>query len=195
MKKYFVKKLALVLAVAATVACVGCGNNKTEVSVATSNTEDSQNVAVEVVEENETAEVVEEIQEAEEVTNDNAVETAEDETVEVEATDDEASVEAQIIGEGQTVFMFEVVDGEGNEQMFEVHTDKTTVGEALLDCQLIEGEDSEYGLYVKTVNGVTADYDVDQTYWAFYVDGAYAQTGVDSTDVVEGSTYSFKVEK
>ena len=47
----------------------------------------------------------------------------------------------------------------------------------------------------KTVNGITADYDVDQTYWAFYVDGEYAMTGVDATDIVEGSQYMFKVEK
>ena len=41
----------------------------------------------------------------------------------------------------------------------------------------------------------TADYDVDQTYWAFYVNGEYASTGVDSTKIEEGAAYSFKVEK
>lgn len=96
---------------------------------------------------------------------------------------------------GEASFTFEVVDGEGDTDTFEINTDKKTVGEALLDNNLIEGEDSEYGLYVKTVNGITADYDVDQTYWAFYIDGEYATTGVDTTDVVDGSTYSFKVEK
>lgn len=96
---------------------------------------------------------------------------------------------------GEASFTFEVVDGDGNTDTFEISTDKKTVGEALLDENLIEGEDSEYGLYVKTVNGITADYDVDQTYWAFYIDGEYATTGVDTTDVVDGSTYSFKVEK
>ena len=59
---------------------------------------------------------------------------------------------------------------------------------------LIAGEDSEYGLYVKTVNGVTVDYDQDGKYWAFYVDGEYAATGVDSTDITTGATYTFKAE-
>ena len=59
---------------------------------------------------------------------------------------------------------------------------------------LIAGEDSEYGLYVKTVNGVTVDYDTDGKYWAFYVDGEYAATGVDSTDITAGATYTFKAE-
>ncbi len=99
------------------------------------------------------------------------------------------------VGEGATQFTFEVVDGEGATTIFTVNTDKATVGEALLDVELIAGEDSEYGLYVKTVNGITADYDVDQTYWAFYIDGEYAMTGVDATEVTGGSTYSFKVEK
>lgn len=100
-----------------------------------------------------------------------------------------------VLGEGATVFTFVVVDGEGNEKTFEIHTDKTTVGEALLELELIEGEDGAYGLYVKTVNGITADYDVDQTYWAFYINDEMAMTGVDSTDVEAGATYSFKVAK
>ena len=100
-----------------------------------------------------------------------------------------------VLGKGAVVFNFVVVDGEGNEKVFEIHTDKTTVGEALLEVQLIEGEEGAYGLYVKKVNGITADYDVDQTYWAFYINGEMAMTGVDATDVEAGATYSFKVEK
>lgn len=78
---------------------------------------------------------------------------------------------------------------------YKIHTDRKKVGEALSELGLIAGEDSEYGLYVKTVNGVTADYDTDKTYWAFYVNGEYAQSGVDTTDIVDGDTYSFKIEK
>ncbi|MGN0247886.1 MAG: DUF4430 domain-containing protein [Lachnospiraceae bacterium] len=107
----------------------------------------------------------------------------------------DAQTDATVLGEGQTVFTFNVTDADGNETNFEIHTDKETVGDALLELDLIAGEDSEYGLYVKTVNGITADYDKDQTYWAFYVNDEYAQTGVDSTNVTAGDTYSFKVEK
>lgn len=109
----------------------------------------------------------------------------------------QASVETEsnVLGEGQTKFAFVVVDKDGNETNFEIHTDKATVGEALLELELIAGETSEYGLYVKTVNGITADYDVDQTYWAFYVGDEYAMSGADTTAIEEGATYSFKVEK
>lgn len=103
--------------------------------------------------------------------------------------------EDNILGEGQNKFFFTVVDKDGNETLFEIHTDEAMVGEALLALGLIEGEAGDYGLYVKKVNGITADYDVDQTYWAFYINGEYANSGVDTTPVTDGETYSFKVEK
>ena len=54
---------------------------------------------------------------------------------------------------------------------------------------MIAGDESDYGLYVKVVNGITADYDVDQSYWAFYIGDEYAMTGVDATAVEEGVNY------
>lgn len=107
----------------------------------------------------------------------------------------QTSGEVTVMGEGETVFDFSVVDKDGNETNFEIHTDKTVVGEALLELGLIAGDNGDFGLYVKTVNGITADYDVDQTYWAFYINGEYAMTGVDKTDIVPGDSYAFKVEK
>lgn len=92
-------------------------------------------------------------------------------------------------------FTFIVVDKNGNKTAFNLSTDKSTVGDALLEEGLIEGEPGAYGLYVKKVNGIVADYDIDRTYWAFYVNGEYAFSGVDTTPVEEGATYSFKVEK
>ena len=97
--------------------------------------------------------------------------------------------------EAKKTFTFIVVDKDGAETSFTISTDKKTVGDALLAEGLIEGEEGAYGLYVKKVNGIVADYNIDQTYWAFYINGEYAMSGVDTTDIVEGATYSFKVEK
>ena len=72
---------------------------------------------------------------------------------------------------------------------FTIHTDKTTLGEALLEHSLISGDESQYGLYVRVVNGITADYDVDQSYWAFYKNGEYMMTGVDGTEIADGEHY------
>ena len=99
-----------------------------------------------------------------------------------------------VLGEGETVFSFTVTDLDGVETVLEIHTDKTTVGEALLELGLIAGDDSDYGLYVKTVNGLTLDFDKDGKYWAFYENGEYAQTGVDATAITAGASYGFKAE-
>ena len=99
------------------------------------------------------------------------------------------------IGKGATEFTLQVVDADKKETTLKVKTDEKTVGAALLKLEVIAGDDSEYGLYVKCVNGIVADYNVDQTYWAFYINGEYAMTGVDSTDITAGATYALKVEK
>ncbi len=98
------------------------------------------------------------------------------------------------VGEGQISFEFTVVDADGSSEIYKVSTDKKTVGEALLDAKLIEGENGAYGLYVKTVAGKTYDYDKDGKYWAFYVNGEMSPTGVDMTDITDGSRYMFKAE-
>ncbi len=99
-----------------------------------------------------------------------------------------------VLGEGKTSFTFTVTDVEGVESVFEIHTDKTTVGDALIELKLIAGVEGAYGLYVKTVNGVTVNYDKDGKYWAFYVNGEYASSGVDKTEITDGAKYSFKAE-
>lgn len=105
------------------------------------------------------------------------------------------TAQATVLGEGKTSFSFTVKDGEGNETSFLINTDKALVGEALQELGLIEGEEGPYGLYVKTVNGITADYDTNGTYWAFYINGEMALTGVDTTEIIAGAAYSFVVSK
>ena len=103
---------------------------------------------------------------------------------------DAVYLEDTTLGEGSKTLIFEVEVDE-KKIIFTIKTDKDTVGEALIEHNLIEGEDGAYGLYVKKVNGITADYDVDQTYWAFYVDGEYAMSGVELTEINEESVYKF----
>lgn len=103
--------------------------------------------------------------------------------------------DGETVGQGATAFSVEVKDAEGKTTKFTVQTDEKTVGAALQKLNIIAGEDSQYGLYIKEVTGITADYDKDGTYWAFYVDGQYALTGADLTDVKAGAAYTFAVEK
>ena len=178
--KLFSTILAFVLSAAVAVSVTSCGSSNSSSSSASSDTSVSESA--------ETSSEASSEASSEEASSEESSEVSE----EVSAAE---TAEATDIGEGNTEFAFEVVLEDGTTTLYNVHTDEKTVGAALQGVNLIAGDDSEYGLYVKTVDGVTADYDKDGTYWAFYIDGEYASTGVDSTDVVPGSTYSFKVEK
>ena len=127
-------------------------------------------------------------------TPDTETSTTDDVVIDEKLTQEDSSSAATVLGVGETSFTFTVTDVSGADTVFEIRTDKTTVGDALIELGLIDGEASAYGLYVKTVNGVTVDYDTDGKYWAFYINGEYASSGVDATQITEGATYSFKVE-
>ena len=100
-----------------------------------------------------------------------------------------------VIGQGATAITVQVTGADGKTVTFTVNTDEETVGAALLGLGVIAGDNSEYGLYVKTVNSETADYDKDGAYWAFYINGEYASVGVDYAAPEAGATYGFQVEK
>lgn len=101
---------------------------------------------------------------------------------------DAVYTEDTTLGEGETSITV-AVKVQDKTVTFTINTDKTVVGDALIENNLVEGEEGAYGLYIKKVNGITADYSVDQSYWAFYIDGEYAMSGVDSTEISEGAVY------
>ena len=175
--------LCVLLIAAMTLIGAGCKDNKNE-APATSASETSGTPETSAKPETSEAPETDDASDTADVTSDAASEST-----------DTNGAEATVLGEGEKQFSFNVVDADGNETAFVINTDAKTVGEALVALNLVEGEESTYGLYVKTVNGITADYDTDGTYWAFYINGEYAMTGVDSTDVTSGFAYTFKVEK
>ncbi len=105
-----------------------------------------------------------------------------------------AYLEDTTFGSGKTTVQVEVKAGE-QSVTFTVKTDKTTLGDALLEHGLIAGDEGPYGLYLKTVNGILADYDVDQSYWAFYKDGEMMMVGVDGADIADGEHYELVYTK
>lgn len=93
------------------------------------------------------------------------------------------------LGEGSKTITVTVKDHEGKAVVFTIKTDAKTVGDALLENDLIAGDEGAYGLYVKVVNGLRADYDKDKAYWGFNVNGETSMTGVDMTDLTDGGVY------
>lgn len=94
------------------------------------------------------------------------------------------------VGDGKTEIDIKVTAGE-KSVVITLKTDEKYLEDALLKENLIAGEESEYGLYIKTVNGIVADYDVDKTYWAIYENSEYMMEGAGVTEVSSGKEYEF----
>ena len=80
---------------------------------------------------------------------------------------------------------------DGSEKTFEYESHKAMLGDALVEKGLIDGYEDTYGLTVTTVDGVYYDWNTSGVYWSLLINGEYAPSGVDSTRIVEGNTYSF----
>jgi len=98
------------------------------------------------------------------------------------------------LGSGAKTVKVEVIVGDKSVTLT-LNTDADTLGEALFEHGLIDGDEGEFGLYVKVVNGITADYDADKSYWGFYKNGEYMMTGVDGTAISGGESYELVYSK
>lgn len=84
----------------------------------------------------------------------------------------------------------QVVHRDESVKDFEIATDKENLRQALEDEGLIAGEESEFGLFVKTVDGETAD-DSKQEWWCLTKGGETWNNGVDSTEIADGDAFEF----
>ena len=97
-------------------------------------------------------------------------------------------------GEGSKTVLVEVV-AEDKSVTFTVHSDEKFLGDALVKHNLIEGEQGAYGLYIKKVNGILADYDVNKCYWGFNKNGEGMLTGVDGAEFEDGDHFELVYTK
>lgn len=90
--------------------------------------------------------------------------------------------------EGEKSIQVTVVYEAGNEESFALHTDAAYLRQALEEQDLISGEEGPYGLFVTTVNGVTAD-ESKQQWWCFTKSRERLDTSVDQTPVSDGDQF------
>lgn len=93
--------------------------------------------------------------------------------------------------EGVKHITVDVVHGNGTTNSFTYDTDEEYLGALLQDKGLIQGEESQYGLFVKTVDGETADYAVNQSWWQLSCNGESSQLGADQVVITDGSVYTW----
>lgn len=99
-----------------------------------------------------------------------------------------------VLGEGKTTVYIDVVTPEKTVRLT-VKTDKTILGDVLLENKIAEGEEGPYGLYIKKVNGISAVYETDGAYWSLSVNGEAAVTGADSIEITDGEKYELTYTK
>mgnify|MGYP001027881444 CR=1 FL=1 len=94
--------------------------------------------------------------------------------------------------EGEKSITIEVVNQEKETNDYQLKTDAEFLRQAMEEAEglTFSGTESEYGMMVDTVNGLTADYNANGAYWSFYVNGEYCNNGIDTQPVADGDTFS-----
>ena len=93
--------------------------------------------------------------------------------------------------EGTKEITIEVVNAEEKSALYEVKTDAEYLIGAMEDTQglTFDGSEGQYGFTVSEINGEVADFTVDSSYWAFYVNGEYCNYGVSEQPVNDGDAF------
>ncbi|MBQ2563954.1 MAG: DUF4430 domain-containing protein [Oscillospiraceae bacterium] len=97
--------------------------------------------------------------------------------------------------EGDKTVTVKVVHADQSEKEFTYETDDEYLGELLTEEGLVEGEVSEYGMYITKVDGEQAVFETDTASWALYENGEYASTGADQTVLDDGDEFSLVYTK
>ena len=78
----------------------------------------------------------------------------------------------------------------GEDRTYTIYTDEEYLRSALEQEKLVSGPETEYGLWVQTLDGETAD-ESQQQWWGYDVNGEMALYGVDEQVVSDGDVYDF----
>ncbi len=89
---------------------------------------------------------------------------------------------------GAKALEIHVVHGDGTKKVFTFGTDAEYLADALIEQDLVFGEESEYGLFITTVDGETADESQEQ-WWCLTKAGEMLMTGASETVIADGETY------
>ena len=94
--------------------------------------------------------------------------------------------------EGSKDYSVTVIHSDGAQKDFQFSTDAEYLGEALLEVELIAGEEGPYGLTVITVDGEDAVWDTDNAYWCIWIGEEMATVGISEIPVYDGSAFTLE---
>ena len=95
------------------------------------------------------------------------------------------------VSEGSKAFTVTVVHADGSTKEFSYKTDAEKLGVFLEEKGLIDSKGADEGMF-HSVDGEKADWNVNQSYWAFYIGEDYAMTGIYDTSIEDGAAYKLE---
>lgn len=90
--------------------------------------------------------------------------------------------------QGTKAITVTVVHSDGTEKVFSYRTDAEKLGAFLEEEGLIDSTGADPGMF-HTVDGEKADWNANQSYWAFYLGEDYAMSGIYDTNITTGDVY------
>lgn len=99
--------------------------------------------------------------------------------------------------EGSKAITIEVINEDKQSTKYDVNTDAEFLQQAMEEAEGLEfsGTEGDFGMMVDTVNGVTADYNTNGAYWAFFVNGGYCNYGISEQPVEDGDAFQIVYTK
>ena len=98
------------------------------------------------------------------------------------------------LGEGEKTVQVEV-KADGKSVTFTIKTNAEKLADALIENNLVEGDMSTFGLYIKRVNGILADYNINESWWSVEKNGEACMTGASDITISDGEHYELVYSK
>ena len=95
---------------------------------------------------------------------------------------------------GSKTVTIEVINSSQETASYQVQTDARYLQQVMDEAQGLSYE-TDSGNMVVSINGETADYNADQAYWAFYLNGEYCNFGIDQQPVADGDIFTIEYTK
>lgn len=91
-------------------------------------------------------------------------------------------------------FTLNVISADGQTRTETIKTEKTKLGDALVDEEIIPFSEDGFVTAVYGDDLSSLSNDKQMAYWAFYIGDNYADTGIFDTDITDGAEYTLKVD-
>lgn len=98
---------------------------------------------------------------------------------------------------GSKAVTLEVISSAAEKTTYAVRTDAEFLQQAMEEAEglAFSAYEGPYGMVITSVNGETADFNVDSAYWSVLVNGEYGNYGISQQPVHDGDVFTIAYTK